>query len=74
MVKFEVLAAQGIRLDEQIVMEVVRNPVTVDQGYGSRLIAQAGLDDDKVLRVVYEQAEEEILVVTFYPGRRSRYE
>ena len=74
MVKFEALAALGIQLDERMVADAVRNPMSVSHGYGSRMVAQVGLDDEKVLRVVYEQIDEEIIIVTFYPGRRSRYE
>jgi hypothetical protein len=30
--------------------------------------------DGRVLRVVYEETAHEVVVVTFYPGKRSRYE
>ena len=74
MVKFQVLAAQGIQLERDMVSNAVKNPDVVSPGYGARIIAQTALDKDKVLRVVYEQVGEDIVIVTFYPGRRSGYE
>jgi hypothetical protein len=41
---------------------------------GGRLIAQARISDTHVLRVVYRQEGDERVVITFYPGRRTRYE
>jgi hypothetical protein len=37
-------------------------------------LAQKALDATHVLRVVYEEAGQDILVITLYPGRRTRYE
>lgn len=74
LLKFEVLRQQGIELDEDTVANIVLYPQDVTLGYRNRLIAQAQLDADKVLRVVYEESDDEIVIVTFYPGRRSRYE
>lgn len=44
------------------------------EGYGGRKIAQGPLDESRVLRVVYEEKGDDIIIVTFYPGRRQRYE
>jgi len=41
---------------------------------GSRYIAQKRITEDHVLRVVYRQEGEDLVVITFYPGRRERYE
>ena len=38
----------------------------------NRVIAQIDVDERHVLRVVFEE-NDEILVVTLYPGRRGRY-
>jgi len=48
--------------------------IDIDAGYKNRLIAQKGFDETHVLRVVYESVEEKFVVITVYPGRRSRYE
>lgn len=39
-----------------------------------RNIAQGPLSPDHLLNVVFAETEAEIIVVTFYPGRRTRYE
>jgi hypothetical protein len=43
-------------------------------GYYGRKIAQGLLSENLILRVVYEESEGEITVVTVYPGERRRYE
>ncbi|MCY3638666.1 MAG: hypothetical protein OXG80_06165, partial [Chloroflexi bacterium] len=72
--KFEQIRNQGIQIDEAAVINTVLFPQHVTPGYRNRLIAQSPLDARKVLRVVYEESDEEIVIVTFYPGRRARYE
>ena len=72
--KFEVLRRHGLDLSQEQVEETVRRPDRVVPGYAGRLIAQGPLDARRVLRVVYEQGPQGIIIVTFYPGRRARYE
>ena len=74
LIKFRVLEQHGMRLERGHVEETVRHPDRVCPGYAGRSIAQGPLDPDKVLRVVYEHTEEGIVIVTFYPGKRARYE
>ena len=72
--KFDLLRAHGLDLDQAMVSDIVRRPNRMADGYGGRSVAQGPLDDERVLRVVYEETSEGILVVTFCPGKRSRYE
>ncbi len=74
MLKFDYFRRQGLIIDQAQVLEAIRSPDLVMDGYGGRKVAQAGLDADRILRVVYEEFEGELTVITFYPGRRSRYE
>ena len=39
-----------------------------------KLVAQTRISDTHVLRVVYREEGDERVVITFYPGRRTRYE
>ncbi len=55
-------------------LEIIENPEKVVSGYYGRKIAQGLLSKDLILRVVYEESEEEIMVITVYPGERRRYE
>ena len=74
LLKFRVLAGHGLRLLREQVADVVSNPTTVNEGYRGRKIAQGPLDTHRVLRVIYEERADEILIITFYPGLRERYE
>ena len=56
------------------VMETINNPEKRLNGYLGRRIAQSSLTDELVLRVIYEEINDEILVVTIYPGEKKRYE
>jgi hypothetical protein len=56
------------------VIGFLRHPGTVVSGYYGRKIAHVYLKEDLILRIVYEESEQEITVVTVYPGERSRYE
>jgi len=69
-----ILSEHGCPVTEEQVLGVLRGPDAVFEGHGGRQVAQGGLDTGHVLRVVFEEHEEEVVVVTLYPGRRSRYE
>jgi hypothetical protein len=72
--KFEILRRHGFVVSKRQVRETLRRPEKVEEGFRGRKIAQRRITEKHVLRVVYEERQEEIGVVTFYPGRRSRYE
>jgi len=74
LLKMELLRKHSLQVDENLVKDVVINADRVEEGYKGRLIAQKGLDRDHVIRVVYEDKVNFILVITVYPGRRERYE
>ena len=74
LLKFEVLRAHGLVLSQEEVVQAVLQPTSVVQGYLGRSVAQRALDEERVLRVVYEQTPGEVVIVTFYPGRKARYE
>lgn len=72
--KFKDLERYGFHLTEDQVMEVLKEPEKVEKGGRGRKIAQKRISERHVLRVVYEEADEAIKIITFYPGRRERYE
>ena len=71
--KLSLTQRHGFDVDQETVRMVIHSPLEVTQGYSGRLIAHGILDEEHVLRVVYEDGEI-ITVVTLYPGRRQRYE
>lgn len=74
LLKIEILKAHGIDLSIEKINDIIRFPDTIDKGYKNRLIAQKRMDDEHVLRVVYEEQADKIIAITVYPGRRLRYE
>ena len=72
--KFEVLKRHGFEVTSDQVEETVLNPERVISQPGDRFIAQKGISERHVLRVVYREEGETRVVITFYPGRRERYE
>jgi hypothetical protein len=56
------------------ILDIIENPERVVDGYYGRKIAQGLLDGDLIVRVVHEESEGEIMVITVYPGERRRYE
>ena len=71
--KFTVLAEHGFVVEEWRVTDTVLNPdnIIVQK---DKFIAQKNLSANHVLRVVYRMEGENRIVITFYPGRKSRYE
>lgn len=72
--KFGILAAHGCVVTRAQVLETLNHPDKIVAGYKGRKIAQGPLTPDHLLNVVFAETEAEISVVTFYPGRRTRYE
>lgn len=72
--KLQLLKEHGITVHKDMVRETIISPDNVEKGYRERLVAQKGLDEKHVLRVVYENKIDHFLIITMYPGRRERYE
>ncbi len=52
-------------IKKEVIIKVIKNPDNVVYGYGNRKVAQK-LVDERLLRVIYEEQEEKIVVVTVY--------
>jgi hypothetical protein len=70
--KLKRLTASSIT--EEKIVKTVLNPESITNGYFGRKIAQSSLTEDLLLRVIYEEMDNNILVVTIYPAKRQRYE
>lgn len=67
------LKEHGVGITEEFITDALLHPDNVVPGLGGRLIAQKVLDERHILRIVYVKEENQIRVVTVYPGRRERY-
>lgn len=72
--KFEILKRHNFPVLEEQVEETILMPDKVETTRKGRRIAQKRISNRHVLRVIYQERDEWIEVVTFYPGRRQRYE
>ncbi len=72
--KFIILRKHNFNISEEEVLQAIKKPDNIERGRKGRLIAQKVVDKEHLLRVVYEIKENKIIIVTFYPARRSRYE
>lgn len=72
--KIEILKNHGVDVSKEFIESIIIFPDKIETVYKNRLIAQKKIDDTHVLRVVYEAETDNILIITVYPGRISRYE
>jgi hypothetical protein len=72
--KFGILEQHGFSVSEAQVVDTLLKPDTVFPSVKGRHIAQRSISEHHVLRVVYREEGETLVVITFYPGRRKYYE
>jgi glycine cleavage system pyridoxal-binding protein P len=70
--KFEFLKAYGFDVTEALVNDTVVEPSRVDQT-DDQILAVKPLNEEYALRVVYTRTNDNIVVVTFYPVKRARF-
>ena len=59
---------------KEFVLETLINPDKQEIFEDNKRIAQKRWNNSLVLRVVYREFSSFLLIITLYPGRRSRYE
>jgi hypothetical protein len=72
--KFRVLKQHGFIISKEQIEYIIKEPEKVTLGRRGRLIAHKPVSQTHLIRVIYEQREDEIKIITFYPARRERYE
>lgn len=70
--KLKRLVLIGVTADTAF--KTIKQPESLISGYFGRKIAQSSLTDELLLRVIYEETDNNILVITLYPAKRERYE
>lgn len=70
--KFSFLRRYGFMIDKTDVLRVISKPAKLDRR-GGQLLAMREINDIYALRVVYEQRNGIIIVITFYPVKRKEY-
>ena len=64
---------KAYKVSEETLIEIVKRPDEIVSGKGSRVMAHKVLDELYILRVVYEEFESEIHIITFYRAKKKRY-
>jgi len=72
--KIEILGTHGFVVTPAKIRHIIQYPDRLETGEEGKQIAQASFDENRVLRVVYREFSAFILVITLYPGRKTRYE
>jgi hypothetical protein len=71
--KFADLAEIGFTVAKEQVIETIRNPDFVERN-ADPPIAQKVISTKHLLRVVFVEEDDKIVVVTFYPRAKKRYD
>ncbi len=72
--KLQILKKHGIHFTKPQIEEAVSTPDKIIEAEKSRRIAQKIMNTQYLIRVIFEESKDSIIVITFYPARRSRYE
>lgn len=72
--KFGVLERHGFEVTRDQIEDTLLHPERVIPQPRDKFIAQKRISARHVLRVVYRMEGDTYIVITFYPGRRERYE
>lgn len=71
--KFDMLKQYGFEIHRKQVVEVILQPELLDER-GGQFLATKVISRRHALRVVYERRKDFLVVITFYPVRRERYD
>jgi hypothetical protein len=71
--KEKIARLRHLRVSEDSVSSILHTPQRIEEGYMGRKIAEGIIDERFVARVVFEETNNTLLVVTVYPGSRRRY-
>jgi hypothetical protein len=70
--KFSFLGRYGFQVTKSEVKDAVVHPYQVEQR-GDQSLAVRPLNGEYALRVVYKRTNDNIVVITFYPVKRKRF-
>ena len=71
--KFNMLKRYGFEIEQKLVVETVLQPERLDER-GGQFLATKVISRRHALRGVYESRKDFLVVITFYPVRRERYD
>ena len=57
---------------EETVIGAVCNPEKVERSRNNRFVAERAIDEEHLIRVIYEIRGDEMAIITFYPARKEQ--
>ena len=65
---------RGFEVDERHAIEILRQPEQVTPARAGRKFAQSPIDERHLLRVLFEEEAEGLVIITVYIAARAQYE
>ena len=65
---------RGFEVDQQLAIEILLSPNQVLPARDERMFAQSPIDERHLLRVLFEEEPEGLVIITVYVGSRRQYE
>lgn len=72
--KIKILNKYGFQINKKAVVNIMKNPDKIINGYKHRKIAQKIIDERHFIRTIFMEDLDSKRIVTVYPAKRSRYE
>ena len=74
LLKINLLKQYRFVISKAFIEDIIVHPKKREHKADGTYIAMAGYDDTHVLRVVYREEHDTIVIITLYPGRTKSYE
>ena len=65
---------RGFEVDEALAMEILLQPYQLTPARDGRWFAQSPIDERHLLRVLFEEESEGLVIITVYVSSRRQYE
>ncbi|MBC8386659.1 MAG: DUF4258 domain-containing protein [Actinobacteria bacterium] len=72
--KIKILNKHGFQINKKMVVDIMKNPDKIINGYKDRKIAQKIIDERHFIRIIFMEYLGSKRIITVYPAKRSRYE
>lgn len=63
-----------LKINKRLIRSIIQKPQVEDRTRGEKITAIRSIDDKHSFVVIYKEIKRVILVITFYPARKGRYE
>ena len=72
--KIKILNKHEFQINKKAVVNIMKNPDKIINGYKDRKIAQKIIDERHFIRIIFMEDLNSKIIVTVYPAKRSRHE